>query len=96
MNWLHQETPELTKLFMDRVKQWLTGISEDEALNDETDIINLNECLKANTPFENYWIIKWHHDYEVSHETQLKLLDYVDSGGISFGCSLDRFRLGLV
>ena len=65
---------------MDRVKQWLTGTSG--TLDDETEIIDLNECLHAGMPFANFKIIKWHHDHEISHQTQLELLQYVENGGI--------------
>ena len=65
---------------MDRVRKWLTG----SAQIDESGIINLNECIEKDGVFENYKVIKWHHDHEVDHETQIELLTYVENGGKSY------------
>ncbi len=62
---------------MDNVKKWLTGSTD---VND-SEIINLNEVTENGKQFEDYKIIKWHHDHEIDDATQLQLLGYVENGG---------------
>ena len=62
---------------MNNVKKWLTNSSHVN----ESEIINLNEAIANGKGFEDYKIIKWHHDHEVSHTTQIELLKYVENGG---------------
>ena len=62
---------------MDNVKKWLTGSSD---VND-SEIINLNQVTENGKQFEDYKIIKWHHDHEIDYATQLQLLKYVENGG---------------
>ena len=62
---------------MDNVKKWLTNSSNVN----ESEIINLNEATENGKRFDAYKIIKWHHDHEISHSTQIELLKYVENGG---------------
>ena len=63
---------------MNNIKKWLTNISNLK----EDEITSLDKAATNKKPFKEYKIIKWHHDHEVDHQTQIELLRYVESGGI--------------
>ena len=83
LSWLHEKKHGTKKQFMNRIKLWLTG-SEHV---DDSEIINLNEAVSQGNHFENYKIIKFHHDHEIDDETQNSILRYVENGGGLFCAS---------
>ena len=62
---------------MANVKKWLANTSD---INDK-EIIDLNKAIASDLQFKDYKIIKWHHNVDVDHQTQISLLNYVESGG---------------
>ena len=82
-SWLQEKADETKKKFMNRIKLWLTG-SEHV---DDSKIINLNDAVSQGNHFENYKIIKFHHNDEIDDETNNALIAYVENGGSLFCAS---------